>query len=446
MKSPTSRLVAGLAFTLLVISAYAFYSLRSVWQLRDMQTRVVDRNRQASLQLLRIQSEVNTLGLTVREMLDETPDYPLEAWQAPLARVRENLDDAIRREAMLSRGLRSPQQSAYLAATFAEFWRAADEALAAARRGDRRRALTLVRDSLQPGLAAVNSVTARWLVDSNDEQARASEQVRSLFGEIERNAYVFLALSLGLIVLTSAGLIRSNRVLFTQLTALAEQRSELARQLIATQESTFRSISRDLHDEFGQILTALGALLRRAQKHAPDSAFHQQTQEASTIVQGTLERIRVLSQSLQPVILEEQGLVPAVQWHLEGFERHTGIHVLYRGPASPVEVSRSQSIHVFRILQEALNNVARHAQVAEVEVALQVQAAMLTLTVSDQGTGVRENAPHGLGLAAMRERAGLIGGTLSVSSTEARGGGTVVTLAAPLSPASSPNEEALLER
>lgn len=434
MTSPTSRLVAGLAFTLLVISAYALYTLRSVSRLRETQTRVVDRNRQASLQLLRIQGELNTLGLTVREMLDETLGYPLEAWQAPLARARENLEDALRREAALSQGLRAPQQSVYLSATLAEFWRATDEALNAARQGDRRRALTLVRDSLQPGLAAVNAVTARWLVDSNDEEARASEQVRSLFGEIERNAYVFLALSIGLIVLTSVGLIRSNRSHFAQLTALADQRSELARQLIATQESMFRSISRDLHDEFGQILTALGALLRRAQKHAPDSALQAQTQEASAIVQGTLQRIRSLSQSLQPVILEEQGLVPAIEWHLAGFERHTGIHVQYRGPAAAIDLHPSQSIHVFRILQEALNNVARHAQVADVEVGLHVDGTRITLIVSDQGAGVRENAPQGLGLAAMRERAGLIGGKLTLARMESTGGGTVVTLEAPLAP------------
>lgn len=440
MRSPTSRLVAGLAFTLLVISAYAFYTLRSVWRLRDTQTRIVDRNRKASLQLLRIQGELNTLGLTVREMLDETPEYPLGAWQAPLARVRENMGDALKREAVLSQGLRSPQQAAYLAATFAEFWRAVDEALAAAREGDRRRALTLVRDSLQPGLAAVNSVTARWLVDSNDDEARASEQVRALFGEIERNAYVFLALSLGLIALTSVGLIRSNRAHLAQVTALAEQRSELARQLITTQESTFRSISRDLHDEFGQILTALGALLRRAQKHAPDSSFHEQTQEASTIVQVTLGRIRSLSQSLQPVILEEEGLVPAVEWHLAGFERQTGIQVQYRGPGRPVELSAPQAIHVFRILQEALNNVARHTEVTEVEVALEAQGSRLTLTVSDCGTGMREDAPQGLGLAAMRERAGLIGGALTVEKREGKGGGTVVRLTAPL------EREVLLER
>jgi signal transduction histidine kinase len=424
-------LVAGLAFTLAVISAYALHTVRSVWRLRDTQTRIVDRNRQASLQLLRVQGELNTLGLTIREMLDENPDYPLEAWQAPLARVRENLEDALRREAALSQGVRSPQQTAYLAVTFAEFWKSVDRALAAARRGDRQGARALVRDTLQPGLAAVNSVTARWLVDSNDEEARVSEQVRALFGEIERNAYVFLAISLSLIAVTGVGIIRSNRTHFAQLTALSDQRSELARQLISSQESTFRSISRDLHDEFGQILTALGALLRRAQKHAPDTAFREQTQEASAIVQGTLERIRSLSQSLQPVILEEQGLVPAVEWHLAGFERHTGIQVRYRGPAGPLEVAPSHAIHVFRILQESLNNVARHAAVTEVEVGLAAENELLTLTVADRGAGVRDDAPRGLGLAAMRERAGLIGGRLSVARLESAGG-TLVRLTAPL--------------
>ncbi len=437
MRSPTRRLVAGLAFTLLVISAYAFYTLRSVWRLRETQTQVVDRNRQGSMQLLRVQGELNTLGLTVREMLDESPEYPLEAWQAPLARARENLDDALKHEALLSRGSRSSEESAYLTATLEEFWRASDQALAAARQGDRPRALSIVRDSLQPGLAAVNSVTARWLVDRNDEQARASEQVRSLFAEIERNAYIFWALSLGLIALTSVGLIRSNRASLVQLSSLAKERSDLARQLIAMQESTFRSVSRDLHDEFGQILAALGALLRRAQKAAPDSGFQRQILEANTIVQETLQRIRSLSQSLQPVMLEEQGLEPAIEWHLAGFERHNGIRVIYRRPGAPLALPTSHAIHVFRILQEALNNVARHADVSEVEVSLCSESGRLHLTVSDKGTGLKQNARPGLGLAAMRERAGLIGGALTVDSNPA---GTVVTLQAPL------HQEILVER
>lgn len=417
---------------MLVISGYAVYTLLSVWRMREMQTSILDRNRLASLQLIRIQSDINSLGLAMRDMLDDSNGYPLAAWGPPLTRMRQNLDDAMAREASLSKGNRAPEQTAFLEASFADFWRAADEAMELARKGDQRGALNMVREILQPKQEALNALTARLLVGNNDQDSRAGEQARSIYSQIEHNAWVFLGLALALTLLTGAGLIRSNRSLFAQLSALAEQRRELARQLISTQESTFRAISRDLHDEFGQILTALGAMLRRANTHAPDSVFRKQAQEASVVVQGTLEKIRSLSQSLQPVILEEQGLVAAIEWHLAGFERHTGIAIRYQAPGSTFDVPPAKAIHVFRILQEALNNVARHAGVAEVSVAVAVDSALLRLTIEDRGRGITEGSRPGVGLAAMRERAELIGGLLRVSSGDSSTGGTCVSLQLPL--------------
>ncbi|MCC6539282.1 MAG: sensor histidine kinase [Bryobacterales bacterium] len=439
LKSPTVRLVAGLAFTLLVIGGFAFFTLRSVWRMRDVQTRIVDRNRLASLQLIRIQNELNTLGLAMRDMLDESAAYPLAAWRAPFVRVRENLDDAIAREASLSSGLRPAAQSAYLATSLADFWRAAESAMALAERGEQRAALNLVRNTLQPRAEALTALTARLLVGNHDEEAKASDQVRALYAGIERNAYVLLALSLALIVLTSAGLIRSNRTLFRRLSDLADRRRELARQLISTQESAFRAISRDLHDEFGQILTALGAMLSRAQAQAPDSAYRAQAQEASVVVQGTLERIRSLSQSLHPVMLEEQGLAAAVAWHIESFQRHTHLAVRYTGPPANLAMPPAAAIHVFRILQEALNNAARHAQAEQIEARLEVRDGALHLTVTDDGVGIAEGARReGLGLAAMRERAELLGGAFSIAARRPARSGTVVRLHVPLGDAPAP--------
>lgn len=428
MKSPTVRLVAGLAFTLLVICGYAVYTLRSVWRMRELQTSLVDRSRMASLQLLRIQNDLNGLGLAMRDMLDESERYPLEAWGPALQRVRQNLDDALAREAQFTRQIRPPQQTAFLAASFADFWRGVEEALLLARQGQSGRARDLMRHTLQPRQEALSALAARLLVGNNDQESKAAEQVRVLYAEIERNAYALLGLSLALIALTSVGLIRSNRRLFAHVSSLAHQRRELAQQLIATQESTFRAISRDLHDEFGQILTALGAMLRRAQAHAPDSAFRAQAQEASVVVQGTLEKIRSLSQALQPVILEEQGLLAAVAWHLAEFERHTGIAVHYRPPAGEVALPAAKAIHVYRVLQEALNNVARHAGVREVTVSLTAGHRQLRLSVADAGRGLASGRREGVGLAGMRERASLLGGTLTVTSAK----GTQVELTLPM--------------
>ena len=242
-----------------------------------------------------------------------------------------------------------------------------------------------------------------------------------IYSDIETNAYRFLAVSVVLVVLMSVSLIRANRALFSQLSELAEQRRELARQLISTQESTFRTISRDLHDEFGQILTALGAMLRRAGRLAPDSSFAGQVQEVTQVVQSTLERIRSLSQSLQPVIIDEQGLQAAIEWHLPVFERQTGIKVNYRAPAERVVVRAESAIHVFRILQESLNNVARHAGVEEVDVTLAMNGSSFSLEIEDRGRGFAKALRPGVGLAAMRERAGLIGGTLEIGPGKAAG-------------------------
>lgn len=430
MKSPTGRLVAGLLFSLLVVGAYAAYTLRSVSQMREVQTGIVERNRKASLQLIRIQNDLNALALSMRDMLDNPDHYPLIAWRPPLDRVKQNLEDAIAKESALAQGRREADQSAYLTSSFEEFWRVSARVFELARAGEDAEARRMVRDTLQPRQEALSSLVARLLAQNNDEQSRASGQVGEIYANIERNAYWFLGLSMVLITLTGAGLIRSNRALFAHLAGLAEQRSELARQLISTQESTFRAISRDLHDEFGQILTALGAMLRRADRHAPSAEFREQVHEAAAAVQGTLENIRGLSQSLQPVILDEQGLLPAIEWHLPVFERQTGIHVRYRPPGWALDIRSDRAIHVFRVLQEALNNVARHADVPEVGVTLEVEGSRLRLVIEDEGRGLPEPVRPGVGLAAMRERAGLIGGSLSVGRGDR--GGTKVELLAPL--------------
>ena len=429
MESPTGRLVAGLAFTLVVIGVYAAYTLNSVSRMRDLQTRIVDRNRRASLQLIRIQNDLNSLALSMRDMLDPGEGYPLAAWKAPLRRIRQNLEDAIASEGALAEGGRAPAQTAFLKSSFAEFWRACDGMLAYAANGEEAKARDLVRTTLQPRQEALSSLTARLLVERNDQESRGGQQVAEIYSQIETTAYRFLAISIVLIVLTSVGLIRSNRSLFSQVAELAEQRRELARQLIATQESTLRAVSRDLHDEFGQILTALGAMLRRADRQAPDSDFRQQVHEAGEIVQGALENIRSLSQSLQPVILEEQGLLAAIEWHLPVFEHQTGIRVHYQPPRGNVEVPAEASIHVFRILQEALNNVARHAAVDEVDVSLDADESSFALTIEDRGRGMPDPLRPGTGLAAMRERAELIGGTLEVA--RGKESGTRIALRVP---------------
>ena len=132
------------------------------------------------------------------------------------------------------------------------------------------------------------------------------------------------------IIPTSLYLIRYNRRIFAHVAELSSQRSDLAQKLIATQESTLRHISRELHDEFGQVLTAIGSLLRRASKDAPEnSALQEDLFEVREIAQSTLNNIRSLSQALHPVLLEEAGLESTLDWYIPTVERQNSLVLHY---------------------------------------------------------------------------------------------------------------------
>jgi signal transduction histidine kinase len=404
------------------MGAYAAFTLHSVNRMRAVESEVVERNRRATLQLIRIQSDLNALALALRDIAARRDGYPIEAWRGPLARIRGNLADAIEKESTLTLG-RTAAQTAFLKNAFADFWKTS-EALFTAPDPPR-----FVETSLQPRQEALAALTARLLVEKNDQDTRGGQEVARIFDEIERNGYLFLAVAALLVALISWNIIRANRQLFQQM-------AELARQLITTQETTFRAISRDLHDEFGQILTALGALLRRAAKQ------DEQVREAAVIVQGTLEKVRTLSQSLQPVILEEQGLQAAIEWHLPAFERQTGIRVDYRPPPQPLQVAPEAAIHVYRILQESLNNVARHANTNDVRVSFELTDDAFLMRIEDSGSGFPKSSRPGVGLAAMRERAALIGGSVEIGPAP-RGGARVQLRAsrALATPSPLPNPE-----
>jgi signal transduction histidine kinase len=414
---------------LLIIGAYAAYTLRSVQQLRQVQTETIDRNRKASLQLIRIQSDLSALTFALRDMLESSDGYPLIAWSAQLNRIHDNLDDALKAEFALSKSWRNPQQADYLNASFQQFWAATDQVFLWARNNEDARARAFIRATLLPRQEAITALTARLLVQNTEEDQRAATNIASIYSGIESNVYRFLALSVILVILGSTALIRSNRRLFDRVNDLSNERRTLARELISNQESTLRAISRDLHDEFGQILTAIGAMLGRARRHAPDTNFEGQVLEVNQIVQETLEKVRSLSQSLQPVILEEQGLLPAIEWHLTAYERQHGIVIHYQltGAAPPLEAARS--IHIYRILQEALNNIARHAKVREASLKLTITPHQLDLEITDHGTGIPADYKAGVGLAGMRERAELLNGSIHFNRLAT---GTNVHLTVPL--------------
>jgi signal transduction histidine kinase len=432
-KSPTVRLLAGLAITLSAVALYSGYTVMQLHSLEQLQGGIIDRNRADSLLLLRIQNNLNSLGLAMRDMLDGSEPYPLTAWQGQFRRMRTDLEDAIAREAQASPLDRDAGQRKYLSDSLGQFWDALDRIFALAQSGQETEARTLIRLSLQARQEALSTAVARLLVQNNAIEQQAGARIRSVYAGVERNVYVFVAAMLVLILLTSLYLVQYTRRLFEEVAVLSARRSELAQQLIAMQESTFQSISRDLHDDFGQILTAIGTMLQRTSRRAADpDSVRADLREVQEIVQSTLDKVRTLSHALHPVVLDEIGFEGALDQYLPGFQRQTGIEVKYEKSGAAREVDRSVAIHLYRVMQEALNNVAKHSQSKQAEVRLRYLPEAVVLEVEDHGVGFGSSHGYGMGLVSMRERAGLVNGLLDLENRSS--GGALVRLTVPAVP------------
>jgi len=416
-------LLLGLFITLSAVVAYSAYITWQVAGLRKLQSDLIDRNRKDSLQLLRIQNDLNLLAVAMRDMLGNDEPYPLTAWSAQFQRIRTDLDDAMRLEARLALTTRTPEQSASLSRSLAQFWDAVDRVFALASEGKENDARTQIQLSLQARQAALSTAVARLLVQNSENEEQAAQRIVQIYDRVQRQVYVFLGATLTAILLTGFSMIRWNRRLFAHMAELSERRSELAQKLIATQESTLRYISRELHDEFGQILTAMGSMLGRAGTHAPEgSSLRGDLQEVRQIAQDTLDRVRSLSQALHPVMLDEAGLEATLDWYIPTVERQTGIAISYEKQGAPFAVDGSAAVQIYRVLQEALNNVARHSGAKQAWVRLFFLPGTLELEVEDHGVGFSGRpVKQGIGLVAMRERAELMGGRI-VFSTPAAGG------------------------
>ena len=427
--TPTFRLLAGLGVTL---SAVAVYSTYMVWQLRSLeslQAATIDRNRIDSLLLLRIQNNLNSVAVTLRDMLDHTEPYPLTAWRAPLGRIRTDLADALEREAKYSPSSGPSARRSDLSVSVAQFWDALDRVFALAASGQTEKAGDLIRLSLPARQQALTTAVARLLVQNNETEERAAEDTRSIYRRAERNVYLFLAAVLIVVALTSTYLLDYNRRMFDRVELLSLRRGELAQQLISMQENIFLSISRELHDEFGQILTAIGAMLARAQRRTPAEAGADRAElrEIQEVAQSALEKVRSLSHSLHPVVLDDAGFEGALDAYLPAFEKQSGIALQYEKNGIRRELDRNVAIHLYRILQEALNNVARHSQSTSARVCLNYLPAMVVLEVQDHGIGFGKREGKGMGLISIRERAELVNGRVEFLDVE--GGGALIRIA-----------------
>jgi signal transduction histidine kinase len=434
-RTPTLVQLIGLAVTLAAVGSFAAFTLRQLGGLRRLQTEIVDKNRRDSLQLIRIQNDLNQIGLALRDMAQGVEPYPLVAYRQEFERLRQDLDDALRIEATLSVGTPAPAQRELLKSAFERFWREMAGLWALAEAGRVNHAKTIIRTRLEAERTTMSSTISRLLILNSEAEAQAGREIAQIYSRVEQNLYLLVLAAFAAILLTGALVIRYDRRVFNEVRRLSEQRRQLAMRVISVQEDVFRSLARELHDEFGQVLTAIGVMLQRTEKRLPaGSSGQEEIREVREIANQTLDRVRGMSQMLHPPVLDDYGLERSIEWYIGQFGRQTGLQIHYEKTGVAPWIGDQVAIHVYRVLQEALNNVVRHSGATEVWLRVEYSANSMSLTVEDRGIGLPDKLPEhrGIGMISMRERAELLGGTVSI----ARGpeGGTVVALNVPLAP------------
>ena len=192
--------------------------------------------------------------------------------------------------------------------------------------------------------------------------------------------------------------------------------------LTKCQEAEYRRLSLDLHDELGQSLTSVLLRLKMIRAMEEPQQIKDSLEDLEAVVNGTLAEIRRISRFLRPIILETMGLIPALEWYTESFEKQTGIRCYFKYNAQRLRFPEKVETQVYRILQEALTNTAKYAQARMVAVAVSYQAERFVLSVRDYGNGFDpQTAATGMGLVSMRERAYLLGGKLMIDSVVGKG-------------------------
>ena len=210
--------------------------------------------------------------------------------------------------------------------------------------------------------------------------------------------------------------------------ALNESREEIKEMALAAnnvREQEKSRIARELHDELGQALTALkiDVVWMKQNLSAPTAELASKLTEMQLLVDGTVAATRRISADLRPLILDDLGLAAAAEWLVQNFTQRTGV-ACELVIAAGLELGEPHATSFFRVLQESLTNIARHARATQVEVTLDREGEHVTLTVRDNGVGFDMDAPRragAFGLRGVRERATLLGGEVTIESAPGKG-------------------------
>jgi len=422
----------GLIFTLWLLSAYNLG--QRLEELESREIEVSDQFAHNGRMLTEIRAEVTLGAIYLREALLETPPEPGEAYERQLEESRKRIEQAFRAYLPVFASREHQEDFEHLRQQIEDYWNTISGLVSQAaedqKRGSHRYYVLLPQQRedilrLSESIAALNQ---QVFLQRRGERAQ-------LHRDIERRIFwstglvVALSIAIAFFITSYAGRLE-NRIRQQSLQDLQYQRElqDLSLRLSHAHEEERKTIGRELHDEIGQALTAIKMNVALAQRSLLNPERAQALlEEARGIADQTVTAVRDLSQLLHPTLLEDLGLFQALNSHLRDYSRRTGIRAELVQENLEEHLPSELAICIYRIVQEALTNIAKHAQASSCRVLLRGLPRSVQVVIEDNGKGFRadpwpfDDRTTGVGLRGMKERVHALEGTFRVETSPGEG-------------------------
>jgi signal transduction histidine kinase len=436
-----SRLVllAGFGGLLLLM---AFAEFDGIVALRQIQTSndVMREDFVRRTRLLeRIRDDVYVSGTYVRDYLLEPEAGKAEGHRYSLIETRKDMDGALAQYRRLAAAAEN-RPLGVLTGQLTSYWNVLQPIFQWTPEQRRDNGYAFLRDEVFPRRTAMIGI-ADQIRAINESQVNAGKaRLEATFSQYRQRLSITIGLTMGLGLLLAAFSIRQILSLETvtarhlkEISRAREELKALSARLVEAQEDERRSISRELHDEVGQALTGvlvemanLSTLIRGAER----DAIAGKAGEIKHQVENSISVVRNMALLLRPSMLDDLGLVPALEWQAREVSKRSGLHVKVMAEGVGEELPEEHKTCVYRIVQETLHNVVQHAAARNVRITVHQEEKRLRLSIEDDGKGFDPRMTKGMGLLGMEERVSTLRGSFSVDSEP--GQGTVLRVSLPL--------------